>query len=71
MNEPLWMWVAFNAFVLAMLFLDLFVFHRKAHEVSLKEAAGWSVFWVALSLCFNAGVWHFMGADKGLEFLTG
>ena len=71
MTDSVWMWVGFNAFVLAMLFLDLFVFHRKAHEVSIREAAGWSVFWVALSLTFNAGVWHFMGADKGLEFLTG
>ena len=40
--------LAFNAFVLAMLALDLFVVHRDAHEVSLKEAAGWSVFWVML-----------------------
>ena len=71
MLDSIWMWVAFNAFVLAMLFLDLFVFHRKAHEVSLREAAGWSIFWVALSLTFNAGVWHFMGPEKGLEFLTG
>ena len=65
------MWVGFNAFVLAMLFLDLFVFHRKAHEVSLKEAAGWSVFWVALSLSFNVLVWRWLGPEKGLEFLTG
>jgi len=65
------MWVGFNAFVLAMLFLDLFVFHRKAHEVSLKEAAGWSVFWVVLSLSFNVLVWRLMGPEKGLEFLTG
>ena len=50
MVESIWMWVGFIAFVLAMLFLDLFVVHRKAHEVSMKEAAGWSLFWVALSL---------------------
>jgi tellurite resistance protein TerC len=71
MGESIWMWVGFNAFVLGMLALDLFVFHRKAHEVSLREAAGWSVFWVALALTFNAGVWRVLGPERGLEFLTG
>ena len=71
MVESIWMWVGFIAFVLAMLFLDLFVVHRKAHEVSMKEAAGWSLFWVALSLGFNALIWNQMGHEKGLEFLTG
>ena len=65
------MWVGFNILVLALLSLDLFVFHREAHEVSLKEAAGWSAFWVSLSLLFNLGIYHFMGAQVGLEFLTG
>jgi len=71
MVDQVWLWVGFNAFVLAMLALDLFVFHREAHEVRMKEAAGWSVFWVALALTFNYGVYHFLGPDKGLEFLTG
>jgi tellurite resistance protein TerC len=69
--EHLWPWILFNLFVVAMLALDLGVFHRDAHEVSVREAAGWSIFWVALSLVFNAGVHHFMGPEKGLEFLTG
>src|SRR5690606_41537178 len=59
------------AFVVAMLFLDLFVFHREAHEVRTREAAGWTAFWIALALVFNAGVYHFMGVEVGLEFLTG
>ncbi|HEU4628618.1 MAG TPA: TerC family protein [Gemmatimonadaceae bacterium] len=67
----LWPWVAFNVFVLAMLALDLFVFHRQAHEVRLREAAGWSVFWVALALVFNAGLYYLRGAEVGLMFLTG
>ena len=71
LEASIWIWVGFIAFVLAMLFIDLFVFHRKAHEVSLKEAAGWSIFWVMLSLAFNFGVWQLMGPQKGLEFLTG
>jgi tellurite resistance protein TerC len=69
--DQLWLWAGFNAFVLAMLALDLGVFHRKAHEVSIREAAGWSAVWVALALAFNYGVYHFAGRDAGLQFLTG
>ena len=78
-GEP-WMWGAFIAFVLVMLALDLFVFGgRKAHKVSVKEAATWSLVWVSLALAFNAGLWWYLNgtvgeevADrKALEFLTG
>jgi tellurite resistance protein TerC len=69
--DQIWLWVGFNVFVLLLLALDLGVFHRKAHEVSAKEAAGWSVAWVALALLFNYGVYHFMGRQPALEFLTG
>jgi tellurite resistance protein TerC len=65
------LWIGFNALVLALLALDLFVFHREAHEVRIKEAAIWSIFWVLLSLAFGAGVYHFRGSEAGLEFLTG
>jgi tellurite resistance protein TerC len=65
------LWIGFNLFVLAMLALDLGVFHRKAHAVSLREAATWSGVWIALALAFNFGVWHFLGPQKGVEFLTG
>lgn len=78
-GEP-WMWGAFIAFVLVMLALDLFVFGgRKAHKVSVKEAAVWSLVWVSLALAFNGGLWWYLNdtvgpeiADsKALEFLTG
>jgi tellurite resistance protein TerC len=65
------LWVAFTGFVLAMLALDLGVFHRKAHAVKFKEALTWSVVWVGLALAFNVGVWWVFGPTKGLEFLTG
>ena len=65
------LWAAFTIFVLAMLALDLGVFHRKAHEVRLKEAAAWSAVWVALAAVFNVAVWTWFGPTKGLEFLTG
>jgi tellurite resistance protein TerC len=68
---PLSWWVAFNAFVLVMLALDLGVFHRKAHVVSLKEALGWSTVWITLALAFNTWIYFEMGSQKGTEFLTG
>ena len=71
MIEQLLIWIGFGAFVLAMLALDLGVFHRKSHTVGMKEALTWSAVWIALALIFNAGVWHWRGHDKGLEFLTG
>lgn len=69
-NTPLF-WLAFNAFVIGLLLLDLLVFNRKAHEIKLREALGWSVFWVALSLCFNYVVYRTMGHQAGLQWLTG
>lgn len=51
--EYWWLYLSFIGFVLLMLALDLGVFHRDAHEVSFKEAAGWSLVWVTLALVFN------------------
>ncbi len=62
--------IEFNLFVLVMLLLDLYVFHRKAHEVRFKEAAGWSVFWILLSLVFNVLIYFWMGKIRALEFLA-
>lgn len=65
------MWIAFNAAVLAMLALDLGVFHRTSHRVTLREAAIWSTVWVGLSLAFGYGLSVWMGREAGLQFLTG
>ncbi len=65
------LWGGFVFFVLAMLALDLGVFHRKSHAVGFKEAAAWSAVWVALALVFAGGVWWRFGAVPGMEFLTG
>ncbi len=51
-------WVAFAVFVTTMLTLDLFVFHRKAHEPTLKESAWWTVFWCSLAIIFNVLIWY-------------
>ena len=69
-NTPIF-WISFNAFVIGLLLLDLLVFNRKSHEIKLREALGWSAFWVVLSLAFNALVYRTMGAEAGLQWLTG
>ena len=71
MSDRLFLWIVFNVFVLGMLALDLGVFHRKAHAVSLKEALVWCCVWVSLALTFNAGIYIWSGPEKALEFLTG
>ena len=67
----LWFWVGFNAFVLAMLALDLGVFNRRAHVISPKEAGIWTAVWVSLALLFAGGLAAFAGTDAALTFLTG
>ncbi len=64
-------WIIFNLFVLGMLAIDLGVFHRKAHEVKLKEALIWSGVWISLAMIFNAGLYFWQGPKPALEFLTG
>jgi tellurite resistance protein TerC len=70
-DTNIWFWIGFIAFVLAMLSLDLGVFHRKVHEVRPKEAAIWTAVWVALALIFAGGLGHFYGQHQALTFLTG
>jgi tellurite resistance protein TerC len=65
------LWLGFTAFVLALLALDLGVFHRKAHEVTTREALTWSVVWISLALLFNVGIAYWYGRERGMEFLTG
>jgi TerC family integral membrane protein len=65
------LWVGFTLFVLSMLGLDLGVFHRRAHEVGVREALLWTVVWIALAMIFNLAVYHWFGSDRALQFLTG
>ena len=65
------LWAGFIVFVLAMLALDLGVFHRKDHEVKFKEALTWSGVWISLAMLFNLGIWWKFGATPAVQFLTG
>src|SRR5579864_1940799 len=71
LSGTIWLWIGFNVFVLAMLAFDLGVFHRKAHTVSIREAAIWSIVWITLAMIFNAGVYFFGGPEPALQFFTG
>src|SRR5690554_713457 len=70
-GTPLLAWIIFLIIVVILLALDLGVFHRKAHAVSSREAAIWTVVWISVALIFNAWVWYAEGTEKALEFLTG
>src|SRR5262245_18368752 len=71
MSLQAWLWLIFIVFILGMLLLDLLVFNRKAHQVRIKEAILWSLFWIALSLLFNLGIYFSEGRELALQFLSG
>lgn len=71
MDVPIVFWIGFLVFVFIMLALDLGVFNREAHTVSVKEAGRWTILWVSLALLFNVGLYLIEGPDRALEFLTG
>lgn len=80
-TESIWLWIGFNVFVLGMLALDLGVFHRKSHTVSVKEATIWTGVWVSLALVFNTGIYFYWNtlipgstysnSEAALAFFTG
>ena len=71
MHTDIRFWILFNVFVLVMLALDLGVFNRKSHVVSVKEALIWTLIWIFLALVFNAIIYFWQGQQKALEFFTG
>lgn len=64
-------WIIFMMLVLIMLALDLGVFHRKDHEISIKESLFWSVIWILVALVFNVWVYFVKGHDDAMNFLVG
>ncbi len=67
---PWWAWVGFFAFIAAMLAIDLGVFRRGSHTVSMKEALVWCGVWFVLAMAFNALIWWWRGAEFGQQFLA-
>lgn len=70
-----WFYVGFTAFIIVLLAVDLGVFHRKSHTISIREAARWSVVWISLSLLFNVGFYFYaqqaLAADPRLMATPG
>jgi tellurite resistance protein TerC len=64
-------WILFAAVVGGLLFVDLFVFHRDAHAVRMKEAGIWVTIWVSLGLAFGAWIFLTRGSTSGAEYLAG
>src|SRR5262245_50668901 len=71
MDNTLLLWGGFTLFIVAMLAVDIGLFHRRPHVIGMREALAWTAAWIALALAFNVGVWLWMGSGPGLEFLTG
>jgi tellurite resistance protein TerC len=70
-DAPLWLWGVFLAGMVCVLLLDLFVFHRQAHEISMREAGITSAIWIALGVSFSLVVWWVLGGTAATQYLTG
>jgi tellurite resistance protein TerC len=64
-------WAGFVLFVLMMLAIDLFIFHRNAHEVSAREGATWVAIWMSMGLAFTAVIWAWQGGTSAGEYIAG
>lgn len=70
MSHSLLVWAVFNVFVIFMLMLDLGVFHKKDHAISIKESLVWSAIWIVVALVFNVGVYFWFGSERALEYFA-
>ena len=70
MDIGIWPWILFNVFLITMLGLDLFVFHRHAHIIKLKEAIRWVALWISLAVIFGIGIWIFEGSSHAVAYFS-
>ena len=63
-------WIAFAVIVLVLLVLDMKVFHKRAHVITIKESLLWTAFWISLSLLAGLGIYLWQGHGPALDFLT-
>jgi tellurite resistance protein TerC len=71
LGKPAWMWLAFMGIVVALLVLDLGVLHKEQREIEVKESLVLSAGYIGLALLFGTWVWWALGAQSGMEYLTG
>ena len=70
-EHPAWLWPSFLAFVVVLLLLDLFVFHREAHDIGMREASLSSAAWIALGVAFTGVIWWTLGGEAAGQYITG
>jgi tellurite resistance protein TerC len=63
-------WIVFGVLVVVLLGLDIKVFHKRAHVITIKESLLWTAFWIAIALLFNLGIYLVQGHGPALEYLT-
>lgn len=71
LGKPAWVWLAFFGVVITLLTLDLGVLHRKSREIETKESLILSTGYIAIGLTFGVWVWWYLGAESGMDYLTG
>lgn len=71
MHEPLWMWLLFFGVVFTLLVLDLGVFHKRQHAISIKESLLMSGFYILMAFIFGGWVWYQLGSQSAAEYFTG
>jgi tellurite resistance protein TerC len=71
LGQPVWMWLGFIGIVITLLAFDLGILHRKTHEIGVRESLALSTLYILLGLGFGGFVWWHLGAQAGVEYLTG
>lgn len=71
MEHSLTLWITFNLFIFVMLIIDLVVFNREAHKITIKESLIWTAVWIALACVFGTGLYFYMDPQSSLDFFTG
>jgi len=69
--SPVFLWTGFLALIIAMLAVDIMVFHKKRHDISIREALVWTGIWFAIAMLFNVFVWLEFGHTEAIQFFTG
>ncbi len=71
LGKPVWLWLAFIGIVIGLLAFDLGVLHRDERVIQVKESLGLSIGYIAIGLAFGAWVWWYLGAESGMQYVTG
>ncbi len=71
LGKPLWMWLTFMGLVAVLLVLDLGVFHRESRAIGVSESLVLSAVYISLGVAFGGWIWWTLGAEAGMNYLTG